>query len=407
MERKTSLSFLIFIKKSKLLKNGGAPLYLRITVNGKIAECSLHISVNPDLWNSKNGYLEGNSKEAQSKNKFIDSVKFKLQSIINDFNNTGIDITANIVKQKYLGITTKSITIISAFERHNEHIEALKNIDFAPGTILHYKTTLSHLQAFILAEFSTSNVSIHSINYEFITNFELYLKTECKCSHNTAMKHLSRLKKVLNIELKKGNLEKDPFVSISIRSHKTNRDYLTQKELNQIINKKFNTQRVEQVKDCFLFSCFTGLAYAEIKSLKTENIVLGIDGKKWISINRKKSKANNICNVPILPLAQEILNKYSDHPIIESKDLLLPVITNQKMNEYLKEIADLCGITKNLTSHIARHTFATTVTLNNGVPIESVSKMLGHSDLKTTKIYAKLLDNRISQDMKKVKRKYS
>lgn len=310
------------------------------------------------------------------------------------------------LKKMYLGIKDPQLTIINQFYAHNKYIETLKNNGFAPGTINHYNTTLNHLKKFLASKCSKNDITIHEVNFELIRNFELYLKTDCSCSHNTAMKHLSRLKKVTNIELKKGNLTKDPFADFSLRSHKTIRDYLNQHELSKIIEKKFSIQRIEQVKDCFLFSCFTGLAYNEIKNLKKENIILGIDGKKWISIIRQKSKENNLCKVPILPLAQKILDKYSDHPTTKTTGLLLPVPSNQKMNSYLKEVGDLCGITKNLTSHIARHTFATTVTLNNGVPMESVSKMLGHSDLKTTKIYAKLLDNRISDDMQKVAGKY-
>ncbi|MFC2106883.1 site-specific integrase [Bacteroidota bacterium] len=407
METRNSCRTLFYIKKSKLLKNGRAPLFLKITINKNHTEFRLQNSVDLNLWNSQNGYANGQSRDAELTNKFIDSVKFKLRNIINNLNSQEIEITPEILKSEYLDKPKKLITILAVFEKHNEYLYTLIGNGYSFGTVKHYKSSLNHLKHFIKTDYKTNDIAINKINYEFISNYDVFLRTTYKCGHNAAIKHLIRLKKLLNIEIKKGNLTRNPFIDFKLTRHKTNRDFLTENELVKIIKKEFDIPRINQVKDCFLFSCFTGLAYNEIKNLKSEHIVQGIDGNKWISIIRQKSKENNKCNVPILPLAQEILNKYSDHPIIQTSGFLLPVLSNQKMNSYLKEIADLCEITKNLTSHIARHTFATTVTLNNGVPIESVSKMLGHSDLKTTKIYAKLLDSRISEDMKKVKKKYS
>jgi site-specific recombinase XerD len=182
------------------------------------------------------------------------------------------------------------------------------------------------------------------------------------------------------------------------------RAFLSQDEIETMFNKEFGTDRLNLVKDIFLFSCFTGLAYADVKKLKRNNIALGVDGERWIFINRTKTDTRS--NIPLLPISTAILEKYQNHPQAINQERLLPILSNQKMNSYLKEIADLCGIHKELTFHIARHTFATTVTLTNGVPIESVSKMLGHKNLHTTQHYAKILDLKVSDDMKVLKEKF-
>ncbi len=407
MENKSSFNILFYIKKTKLLKNGEAPLFLKLTQNKKSIEFSLHHSLNKGYWSSDYGKVTANTKEALLSSKFIDSVKYRIQSIINELNSNNEEITIYKIKEKYLGIKKVVPTILNEFQKHNNLLKTRINIDSSYGTYKMYNTTYNHLKEFLKTEYNSNDIPIDNINYNFITQFEHYLKVQQQCAHNTTMKNLIRLKKVYNELHKKGLTLHEPFKIIKLTMHKVNKEFLTEHELEKIINKTFYIERLNYIKHCFLFSCFTGLAYTEIKNLKSENVVLGIDGHKWISIIRQKSKENNKCNVPILPFAQDILDKYADHPIVQTKGFLLPVPSNQKMNSYLKEIADLCGITKNLTSHIARHTFATTVTLNNGVPIESVSKMLGHSSLKTTKIYAKLLDERISKDMQNIKKIYS
>lgn len=219
------------------------------------------------------------------------------------------------------------------------------------------------------------------------------------------MKYLSNLKKIIRIALNNNWLNKDPYANFKLSWKKTDRDFLTEEEVDRLVKKQFSIDRIQTVKDCFLFACYTGLSHSDLKLLTPKDIVVGIDKKSWISIKRKKTNIQS--NIPLLPVAMSIIDKYKDHPEVERNQVLLPVLSNQKMNAYLKEIADICGITKTLTSHVARHTFATTITLNNDVPIESVSKMLGHSSLEMTKIYAKLLDKKVSRDMDAIALKYS
>jgi site-specific recombinase XerD len=213
------------------------------------------------------------------------------------------------------------------------------------------------------------------------------------------------MKKIVNLCLKKGWLLRDPFLGYKMCRKDVIREILTEEEIKIVLQKKFPTDRLNNVRDIFIFSCFTGLAYVDIKKLKASDIITGIDGSKWISTQRQKTET--VSKIPLLPTALEILTKYRDHPKCIIENSLLPTPSNQKLNAYLKEIADVCGIQKQLTFHCARHTFATTVTLTNGVPIETVSKMLGHKNLKTTQHYAKILDRKISEDMLVLKQKFA
>jgi site-specific recombinase XerD len=231
----------------------------------------------------------------------------------------------------------------------------------------------------------------------------MYLKTVKHCAQNTATKYLVRLKKVVNLSLANEWIIRDPFIKYQCTYKPTYRGYLNAEELQKIELKEFKIPRLQKVRDIFVFCCYTGFAQADVEALSLSDITTGIDGEKWIIINRKKTDGRS--PIPLLPQALAIIEKYKNDPETLAKGKLLPVNSNQRMNGYLKEIADITGITKNLTMHLARHTFATTVTLSNGVPIETVSKMLGHNSIKTTQIYSKVVDTKISNDMKALKAK--
>jgi len=250
-----------------------------------------------------------------------------------------------------------------------------------------------------------SDIDIRKINHEFVTSYEFYLKSVHKCNQNTTAKYIKNFGKIVRRCLDNGWIERDPFRNYKCKIIEVERAFLSQKEIENMFNKVFATDRLNQVKDIFLFSCFTGLAYSDVKKLSRKNIGIGVDGERWIFINRTKTDTRS--NIPLLPIAKALLEKYENHPQAINQEKLLPILSNQKMNSYLKEIADVCEINKELTFHIARHTFATTVTLSNGVPIESVSKMLGHKNLKTTQHYAKILDLKVSDDMKILREKFN
>jgi site-specific recombinase XerD len=236
-------------------------------------------------------------------------------------------------------------------------------------------------------------------------SYDFYLRSERNCNNNSTVKYLKNFKKIILICIANGWLDKDPFIKYKPKVRPVKRDYLTADELEAIGSQSLANDRISQVRDIFLFSCYTGLAYADVKKLKRSEIVIGNDGQKWIFTSRQKTETDS--RIPLLPKALQLMEIYKEHPQCIDNGLLLPVLSNQKMNSYLKEIADACGIIKELTYHIARHTFATTVTLANGVSIESVSKMLGHTNIRTTQHYAKILDLKVGQDMALIKEKYS
>lgn len=291
------------------------------------------------------------------------------------------------------------------FKNHNSQMASLVGREYAPGTLQRYETSLRHTQSFLKWKYKVADFEISKLDFEFISDYEFWLKSIRKCDHNTTIKYLSNFKKIVNRCLRNGWLQKDPFLRFSMRKREVERTALTEFELEALRMKKFDIERLAIVRDIFLFSCMTGLAYADVQKLKRSEIRIGVDGEKWIFSRRQKTDITS--RIPLLPVAIDILNRYSDHPVCQADDRVLPVLSNQKMNAYLKEIADLCGITKNLTYHIARHTFATTITLSNGVPIETVSKMLGHRNLNTTQHYAKILDKKIGEDMKNIRLKFS
>lgn len=270
-------------------------------------------------------------------------------------------------------------------------------MDFTYTTYIRYTTSMAYTRNFMNWKYKIEYIDIKKIDFEFISEYCYWLKSIKNCNHNTALKYISNFRKIVNITLSHGWLTKNPFQGFKMSQKEVMREALTEEQIQSITIKEFSTDRLIQVKDAFLFACFTGLAYADIQKLKSSEIATGIDGEQWIFTHRKKTDTTS--RIPLLPMTLEILKKYKDNAECINKDQVLPIPSNQKMNAYLKEIADVCGIKKNLTFHLARHTFATTVTLSNGVPIETVSKLLGHKNLRTTQHYAKIIDRKVSEDM--------
>ncbi len=393
------LSILFFIKKSKDKNANQAIVYLRITYDGRRSEVSTLRKVSLSKWNSKANKVGGSSIEAKQVNRNLDIIKNRIYEIYQKFLENEEEITAVKIKDEFLGNNKIQKSILQMFEEHNIRMEKLVGKDYSFRTLQRYKTTKKHLAAFITSSFKMKDYPVKDIDVKFINAFIYYLKTALDLSHNSALKYLSYLKKIVRIAYANGWVEKDPFYNFKLKVQVIDREFLTKEEIIKIMEKEFTIPRMEHVRDVFLFSCYTGLAYVDVFKLTADDIIKGIDGNKWIKTKRTKTKT--LSSIPILPVAEKLIEKYEDLESPTGK--LLPVYSNQKTNSYLKEIADSCGIKKNLTFHMARHTFATTVTLSNGVPIESVSKMLGHRSLKTTQHYAKILDEKLSEDMNLLK----
>lgn len=392
-----TFNLLFFIKKNKIRTNGTAPIYLRITIDGKAADIAAKRYIDPQKWDVKAHKAVCNSQEAKTLNVYLKTLEQQVYDSHYQMLKEGDFVTSEGLKSKLLGTDVSTRMLIPIFQDHNDKVEALVGQDFAPGTLERYKTSLKHTQEFLKWKYKSSDIDIKEIDHVFIIEYDFWLRSVRKCANNTAVKYIKNFKKIILLCIANGWLDKDPFVSYKAKLNQVERPYLSEIEIKTIYDKTFVSERLSQVRDIFLFCCYTGLAQADVKNLTKSHISIGIDGDKWLFTRRQKTKTAT--RVPLLPLAEELIIKYENNLQCINNNILLPVLSNQKMNSYLKEIADVCNITKNLTFHTARHTFATTVTLSNGVPIESVSKMLGHTDIKTTQHYAKILDKKVSDDM--------
>ena len=401
---KTKVSILFYAKRAKASVNGLVPIYTRITINGKRIELSSNRFVEMSKWSTEAGKMKGNSEEARSINSHLDMLRIQIIDMQMELVHKKIPVTAETLKNKILGVDERARMLIPIFQDHNNKIKELVGKEYAPGTLERYKTSLSHTIEFLQWKYKVSDIEINKIDHAFVTDYEFWLRSVRNCANNTAVKYIKNFNKIIKICLANDWLDKNPFANYKSKVKEVERVYLSEEEIQNIIEKDFKTERLSLVRDIFLFSCFTGLAYIDFKNLTKSHISIGIDGEKWIFTHRQKTESAS--KIPILPLTQMIIDKYEDNPQSVNQEKLLPILSNQKMNAYLKEIATVCNIEKELTFHIARHTFATTVTLTNGVPIESVSKMLGHKNLRTTQHYAKVLDKKVSEDMKILRAKF-
>ncbi|MBD8082791.1 site-specific integrase [Chryseobacterium caseinilyticum] len=396
----THLSILFVVKRSKLSSKGLCPIHLRVTFEGKRLEITTGRFIEPEKWCIDSGKVKGKSAEVREINTYLDILRSRIYTIQKDLIQAGEIISTEKIRSKFCGVEDNQRLLLIILNDHNVKMEQLIGNEYAKGTLVRYKCCYRHLKNFLRIKYNLSDIDISKVNLEFINNFEHYLRTkdENPCSNNSAVKYIKNLSKVIRICLANEWIKRDPLVGYKSKYTEVNRKFLDDVELRKLENKEFSIERMDVVRDMFVFSCYTGLSFVDARNLTADNIGVGIDGRKWIFTARQKTKISS--NIPLLEKAEKILLKYEDYPRCGHRaSKLLPILSNQKMNAYLKEVADLCGISKELTFHIARHTFATTVTLSNGVSIESVSKMLGHKSIKTTQIYAKIMDRKVSDEM--------
>jgi len=388
---------------AKKVKNNSriSTIYLRITISGKRTEISTGQVIKTSQWGIRSGKIAGNTPNTKQLNSFLEGIRAKLFECYNSLLNDGKEITCENLRNRYLGIEDSKVTLIEVFQDHNSKMEKLIGKEFSKGTWERYETSLRHTQAFMKWKFNITDIDVRHINPGFIADYEFYLRTVRNCSNNSAIKYIRNFQKIINICIDNEWINKNPFANYKSKIVNVDVRFLTDLQLKKIKEKKFISERLRIVRDIFVFCCFTGLAYIDVKNLTKYKVIGGIDGGLWIKI--KRTKTNVEASIPILEDAQEILDKYKNHPKCVNENTVLPVLSNQKMNEYLKEIGALCGINFDITFHTARHTFATTVTLNNGVPLETVSKMLGHTNIRMTQHYAKIQDKKIGKDISVLK----
>jgi len=398
-----SFSILFWIIKSRE-KDGKAPLSARITVNGKRAELATQREVMVSLWDAKAQKMKGSSQEAKGINMHLDVIRGSLHTHHSRLISLGKTVTAEILKLEYLGIRAERKSLCEVFDFHlKQYKEKAEKQAIAPATLDKYNYTFGKVKAFLQHHYKVKDIFLEDIEPSFVYDFEHYLVTVDNLINNTAMKYIRQLKTILIMATERGWLKINPLASFKCSFDEKDPLRLEMDELNSLASKRILIPRLAEARDCYVFMCYTGYAYEDAHSLTPANIFLGIDRNEWITKDRQKTDSTEC--VPLLPTALEIIKKYKKHPYCSVHNKLLPVRSNQKFNGYLKEIAAICGIDKELTTHTARHTFATTVTLENDVPIETVSKMLGHKSIKTTQRYAKVTRKKISNNMDVLKNK--
>ena len=400
--KRDSFRVLFFLKKTKLLKNGEASVCMRITVNGTRVENNIRKSIDPALWSQAKETARGKSRRACDLNTYIEEARIKLYQIFCELEQQNRPVTAHLLQELFFGQEKPEEvrTLLGTMQEHNDQCRALVGTDYALITVRRYESCRRYLAELIRQRYGKEDLPLAEVNGELVRAFAFYLKTEKGCQQNTVIRYMKCLKKITNLARANDWMAKDPFLGIRFHEKEVVREFLTMDELQTIYRKEFPLERLTLVRDVFIFAAFTGLAFIDVQQLAPEHIVRDNNGNLWIRKPRQKTK--NMCNIPLLDIPQEILRKYADHSTCRKKGVLLPVPCNQKMNSYLKEIADICMIRKNLTTHCARHSYATSVCLANGVSLENVAKMLGHSNIKMTQHYARVLDSSILRDMNQV-----
>ena len=405
MNLSTQTFGICFVLRNNKTAKQEALIHARITVDGKRTEFSLKRSINPANWNQVKGCAKGNKEEFRSLNNYLEQVRRRILECREELLLDEQEITPLAVKNLFLGIREEEKKLSHLFDYHT----TISGNQLAIGTIRHYGPTRKYLFDFLREKRQAGDISIKRIDYKFLVDFEMFIRTKNgndpskPMCNNTAMKHLCRLRKLINLAIKLEWIERSPFKSFALRYDQSERGFLSPEQLKTIEEMEFKTSRLSHVRDLFVFSCYTGISFCDIMKLKTDNISIGIDSYRWIVFKRQKTATS--VKIPLFDKADEILRRYTNHPDVQESGYCFPRISNQKTNDYLKEVADHCGLDLNLTFHMARHTFATTITLSNGVPIETVSKLLGHTKIETTQIYAKVVEEKISNDVNNLRSK--
>jgi site-specific recombinase XerD len=417
MVTQSKLSILIWLMRSKASKKTGfIPVYARITIDNDSDEISTGAKILPEHWDARLKMAKLKSPEAENTNNRISQliVDLKRHYIVLDAQYTRV--TPQMLKNVYKGLPAipvevvnakevKEPTLIEVVDKHIAFVEQMVAINkLSKGLLTIFRTTRGKLLEFLRGEYAAEDIVISGMGLEFAYKFYDYLllKDPGQLDSNTCYKYIKKTKQFISEAKKRGLVKANPIEDFSCKYIQPDRDYLEMFELRRMYDQKFG-KRLTEVRDVYIFCCFTGFAYKDVEQLSTSNIFIGLDGKRWIKKNRQKT--DNKEAVPLVPIAAEIIDRYKNDSYCLIHDCLLPVDSNQKYNEYLKEIANICGIKINLTTHTARHTFATTVTLENDVPLETVSKMLGHKSIKTTQIYARITQRKVSNNMDVLEKK--
>lgn len=389
---------MLFYLRNQRANTEGSPIMMRVTLNGVQSRLSVQRRIPKSYWNPSRGEVKRSFEGATSINLHLELLRSQAYQAYSKLERTESYYTAQHVTDLMQGKTEGRFQPLVAFwDAHNEGLKLQIGKTVSKALWRKHNSALNHLTSFLLLQYGTSELPVSKVSKMDIHGFYKYLIEHAGHAHNTAIKNMQFLKKIILLALDQGILSQNPFASFPLSLKSVERPFLTQDELEVLVEKQFRIKRLAFIKDIFVFSCYTGLAFIDVCRLKKSEILKTPDGVCWIKTLRSKTKVRS--QIPLLEIPLEIIRRYADLERLGAEDNIFKVPSNQKVNGYLKEVADLCGIEKNLTFHMARHTFATTVTLQNGVPIESVSKMLGHTNISTTQHYAKVLDSKIYADL--------
>ena len=391
--KRSTFKVLFFLKRDKQKSNGMIPLFCRITVDGQEMRFSMKCDVNPAQWDVKMSKATGRTTEAVQINNLLDNTKAAIHKVYREIQEREHYVTTEKVKNVFLGIEQKQQTLLELFDYHNRERKSQIGITFSKSRYNRYCLTRQYIADFLMYQYNVTDISVKEVNKIFISDFETYLCAQHNYAKNTVVTLLKKLRHVIELALIKEWIYKNPFKDYKLQWQRTDRGYLTQPEIDRLIDFEFEEKSLEKARDIFIFCAFTGLSYTDVKHLEANNIQSSFDNKLWIKGKRKKTDIEY--HIPLLDIPKMILEKYAGKA---KASLLLPVCSNVTYNKQLKQVAILCDISKNVSSHLARHTFAT-LALTKGVSIESVSKMLGHTSITTTQIYARTTDKKISNEM--------
>jgi site-specific recombinase XerD len=386
--------------------SGECCLYVRVYIDSMRTELSTRLHFLPKHWDAVKGKVKPSHPDYQHLNTRIDDITSEIRREFLMMAATTPLVKLDDLKRKYLKVEEKPVykTLCEAFDYHNAKVEQLVKVGkLSEETLVRYKITKKKIVEFMQAVYKVNDKPLKDLKYHFVTDLEHYFLTVQKLHCNTTYKYIKNLKKIVFCAQDADWISKNPFYAFKSQYIWRDRDVLLQEEIDTLMNADIKIARLAEVRDVFIFCCYTGFAYIDTFNFERDAVMRGLDGEYWLKAHRQKTKVKE--SVPLLPIPLKIIERYRDHEYCVKYNKLLPINTNQRYNAYLKELADLCGIKKNLTTHLARHTFATTITLSNGVPIETVSSMLGHKNIKTTQIYAKVVEKKVSEDMKSLREK--
>ena len=394
---RSTFKILFYLKRNAPKKSGLVPVMCRITVNGKISQFSCKLDVEEKLWNVQSGKMSGKSLAAQEANRVLDKIRVGVTKAYQEICDKDNYVTAEKVRNTFLGMGQNHKTLLAVFRQHNEDYEKQVGKMKSVRSYWKYCTVYNHLEEYIKSRYKMSDIALKELTPAFITDFELFLRIEKHHCTNTIWSYMMPLKRMVYLSINNGWLQRDPFYAYSITKEETKRGFLSKEEINLLIKGTFKKPSYTLIRDLFIFCTFTGLSWTDMANLTKENLQTSFDGHLWIKTNRQKTGTES--NIRLLDVAKHIIEKY-DGMTDDNKLLPVPCYVNCKNS--IKVIAKKCGIEKNVTWHMSRHTYATTVCLSNDVPIETLSKMLGHRSIRTTQIYAKITAEKVSRDMEKL-----